>query len=124
MKWKIYFWVYTIISAFGLIILIPLLSKPNFENAEGTIENIILILGTLSYVYNKNIFKPVVWKTIFVLISIIWFLQIFASITTFEYLNFMHSDYSLEAIIFSMIISLPALIAIYRLGKANFLKIK
>ncbi len=122
MKWKIYFWIYLLISLGGLILVIPHLFEPSFELYEGTIENIILVLGTWSYAYNKNIFHSAIWKYAFTIILIIWLLQLFVAVTGIEFLFFTKSNFLSGQIIFSIAISVPALIAIYRLGKGKFLK--
>jgi hypothetical protein len=123
MKWKIYFWIYLIICCLGLIALIPLLSKPTFELFEGAVENIILVLALWSYTYSKKVFKPMIWKIMFTVIVVDWALQLVVILTKVPFLNFFHSDFALDAIIFSIVFSIPCMIAMYRLGKGHFLKV-
>ena len=40
--WKIYFWIYAILSLIGVIALIPSLPSFNFASWEGTAESILL----------------------------------------------------------------------------------
>lgn len=76
MLWKIYFWVYLVLSIIGLFSLLPQLSLFNFASWEGLAESVLLVIGTYAFVYNKSIFPNAAWKVIFSLISLVWIAQL------------------------------------------------
>ncbi len=106
-------------TAIGIIALIPALSSLNFASYEGLIEGIVLTIATYSYVYNKKIFPTIAWKCIFVYLLILWALQILVKIVPIDFLSFIETNIynGLGPIIFSIVLSIPAIIAMYRLGK-------
>lgn len=119
--WKIYFWIYAILSLIGVIALIPSLPSFNFASWEGTAESILLIIATYTYVYKKTIL-PNIWKVVFFLMLAIWIIQIlfYANIipALTPYLKIFETSISqgFEGVAFSILISVPAFYAVYKLG--------
>lgn len=120
MFWKIYAWTFVsifIIGSFVGLVILPY-SSLGFAELEGLLESIFLSIGVIAFAYKKTIFTKNTWKIVFVLINLIWILQIIAySITDPYYLNlFKNTDYGIEDVLFSLIASTPALVTIYILG--------
>lgn len=63
MWWKIYFWIYLVITAFGLVILVSQISKLSLGDWISTINNVVLVFGSYVYVFKKQNFSS--WKNIF-----------------------------------------------------------
>jgi len=125
--WKIYFWIYAVLSAIGLLVLLPQLSTFNFATYEGLLESILLVIGTYTFIYKKHII-PNIWKIIFFLMLIVWAIQLIyysnaiPSIT--PYLRFFETSISqgYGTVVFTMIISIPAIFAVYKLGFSKTVK--
>jgi len=123
MLWKIYFYVYSFLSLAGLLYLLPQLPTFNLSSLETVIETIFLILGLYAFIYNKkNLLSHNVWKGIFYSILTIWIVQliVYANAIPFitPYLAFLKTSFvqSYSEVALSVIISIPALFAIYKLG--------
>ncbi len=120
MKWKIYLWIYGIISVVGFFLSLPLLATFNFSSYMGIVENILFLIATYAYVYNKKVFTPLVWKVILILSLLSTILQIIALFVPSGsiLLKFMEQNVSndIGSIIFTIIFTIPSLIAAYRLG--------
>jgi hypothetical protein len=131
--WKIYFWIYASISLLGTIMLYgsgPLL---NLYTILSELLNVVIIVGTYSYVYKKNLLPKIFWFVIFwvflVLSSIYSFLSEFTFLKSYisiqvpEYLDYQlpQDVLTLENFLIGLVISLPSFIAIYRLSKDKFL---
>lgn len=54
MWWKIYFWIYLVIIAFGLIGLVSQISKASLGDWISLINNLVLLFGLFVYVFNKQ----------------------------------------------------------------------
>lgn len=95
--------------------------------------NVVIIVGTYSYVYKKNLLPKIFWFVIFwvflVLSSIYSFLSEFTFLKSYisiqvpEYLDYQlpQDVLTLENFLIGLVISLPSFIAIYRLSKDKFL---
>lgn len=122
MWWKIYFWLYLVLSIVGVILLLPQIPTFNFASWEGFVENIILIVGTYSFVYSKNIIISAIWKVIFILISLVWVAQVVyysnAVSTIKPLLQFLENKppQSFGLVAISILLSIPAMIAVYKLA--------
>ena len=120
--WKIYAIIYALLTIAGFFMVINTMASWNFGSWESMIESIILAIGTLIFSYGKVFLNNKVWKSIFIAILAIWIAN---AVSHFLGL----SDFILQANIKSdtttffvgIIISIPALISIYKLG---FLKNK
>ncbi len=119
MFWKIYTWIYVVLTAIGTLMVIPTVGSWNLASWEGMIESILLAVGVFVFVYKKPLFNKAVWKTIFIAILLVWIIQIFAYSTNIQFLSFLKVniiEHGIGFALFSMIIAIPALEAIYKLG--------
>lgn len=122
MLWKAYFYIYTFLNIVGFLVLLPQLSTYNFATWEGLLETLFLILGTYVFVFKKKMFSKNVWKGLFIVILTIWLLQLtlYANAVPFltPYLMFLKTSVSQSygGVSVSVVISIPALYAIYKLG--------
>lgn len=123
MWWKIYFWIITIISIIGLFGLLghsPLI----FGDLIGFVLNVLMLIGVYAYVFKKKIFSASIWKIIFWLNVILFVIAIvdlyFLPGFTKQYLSFLESKVSSAAssgaIVFTLVLTLPTLYAMYKLG--------
>lgn len=126
MAWKLYFWIYTLLSVLGIAVVIPQIGSFNFGSYEGLVETIIFILGLYSYIYGKKVFESYFWKTFFSFILIYWTIQILVLVIPVPALSFITPNIqgggNLITIIVSMIITIPALVSVYRLGKNHLFR--
>lgn len=122
MLWKIYSWGFIILTLIGMIVIVkdaPLV----FADTLGAILNILLMIGVFVFAYNKKFLTNQVWKIIF-WISIIFliegFLEVYILPKDFinNYLSFLQSKVvqSPTDVIFSWILGLPAIYAIYKMA--------
>jgi len=70
MWWKIYFWIYLAILAFGIVGIVSQISKLSLGDWVSTINNVVLLFGSYVYIFNKQNFFS--WKNIF-LVNLILF---------------------------------------------------
>ena len=132
--WKVYFWIYALLSITGFLVAYGNVGLINLASIYELAMSISLILGLYCYVFNKNIFSPAFWKFIFWYVIIIdTTYRVLYNFTIFKpYLEFnlpailksqmptLYIDFS--TFILGLFISLPAYIGVYRLSKGNFLK--
>lgn len=118
MLWKIYFYIYLVLTLLSVVILLPSISSWKFSIYESVIESIFLLIGLYSYIFRKKLFSKKSWQYIFCGILIIWILDTIRSFTNLPILAFLdnYSDWNAQEVFFSIIISIPALVSIYRLG--------
>ena len=76
MFWKIYTWIYVVITAVGFLFLIPGIGSWNFASWEVIIESILLTIGVFVFTYKKQLFNRAAWKFIFIATSLVWIAQI------------------------------------------------
>lgn len=124
--WKLYFWIYGILTIIGLLVMIPMISSLNFVSYLGIVEGILLILATYEFIYKKVLLAPNIWRVIFFILIAWWTLQILVALLNITSLNFLLTNVSgstdgLRVGIFSIIFSIPAMIAMYRISKGKFL---
>jgi len=123
MLWKIYFWIYTVLTVLGFLFLLPQLPIFNLMDYEGIIEGIFIILGLYSYIYKKKFLSKNNWRAIFYFIAIIWVIQLIAYANAIPLLTPYISIFKLNTIstynevIFGVFFSLPALYVIYKLSQ-------
>lgn len=119
MLWKIYAWIYIALSTIGLLVLMTGISSWNLSSWEGAIESILLCIAVFSFTYKKQIFDKAVWKLIFIAILIIWIATIIFYTTDIQLLNFLRVNaikFGITDVLLSVIVNIPALTAIYKLG--------
>lgn len=122
MWWKIYFWIYIVISVIGVIGLTQLISNFAFGDWIGFAQSILLVIGLYSYLFNKKVFSKKVWMIIYWVTVISWvqtLLDVFVLSGMIEnLLPFlkMNTPITTTDAVISIAISIPALLAIYRLG--------
>lgn len=118
--WKIYFWVYAVISVIGIVVSIPLLPSFNLPSYIGLLENVLFTIATYAYVYNRKVFTPIIWRFILVISVFTTLLQTIALFVpaTSDALSFIEQNASDSkgAFIFTIIFIIPSLVAAYRLG--------
>jgi hypothetical protein len=124
---KVYFWIYTILTVLGVLVYLPHLFTFNFATWEGLLESAALITGTYVYVYKKHVITNV-WKPIFFLmlsvciIQLLLYSNVIPSLT--PYLKFLETSIEQDfgTLIITIILSLPAYYAIYRLAFQKIVK--
>lgn len=118
MFWKIYAWIYISLTLLGTALLIPTYRSWNFASWEGVIEGILLASGVFIFVYKKDLLNREFWKYVFFIILVIWIADIIFYTTGFSYLRFFETSIPQSAweVLLSIFISIPALVAVYRLG--------
>lgn len=119
MFWKIYAWIYVVITAVGFLFLIPTIGSWNFASWGGTIESILLAIGVFVFAYKKQLFNKAAWKFIFIAILLVWVADIIFYATNVQFLSFLKVnaiEQGVGEVLFSIIVSIPALVAIYKLG--------
>ena len=119
MFWKIYTWIYVVITAVGFLFLIPGIGSWNFASWEVIIESILLTIGVFVFTYKKQLFNKVAWKFIFIAILLVWVADIIFYVTNIQFLSFLKVnafEHGVGEVLFSIVISIPALIAIYKIG--------
>jgi hypothetical protein len=115
MVWKIYAWIYAILMLLAPIDLVPSIGSWNFPAGVGVMEGILLAIGVLLYSYKRRLPNKEFWGCIFVLISIIVVLDVISIFRPLSFLE-MSTSISKSYALLTMLFSIPALIAIYRLG--------
>ncbi|MDO8639664.1 MAG: hypothetical protein Q7R53_01945 [bacterium] len=123
MWWKIYFWIFAVINLigiFGLLQFTPL-NKPG--DMLGIFLSIVLFLGIYAFVFKKKIFSQKIWKVAFVIVIVALIesiLEIYILPKDFskKYLSVFEMSISTSAGagIFTWLISIPAVYAIYQLA--------
>ena len=119
MFWKIYAWIIVVITAVGFLFLIPGIGSLNFASWEGIIESILLAIGAFVFAYKKQLFNKAAWKFIFIAILLVWVADIIFYITNIQFLSFLKVnafEHGVGEVLFSIVIGIPALIAIYKMG--------
>ena len=120
MWWKIYFWIYLAIIAFGLIGLVSQISKSSLGDWVSIINNLVLLFGSYVYIFNKQNFSS--WKNIF-LVNLILFAIFMVDYFLFSenllgsILPSLKSGFGLsqEEVLFGVIASLPVIYANFKL---------
>jgi len=119
MFWKIYAWIIVVITAVGFLFLIPGIGSWNIASWEGIIESILLAIGAFVFAYKKQLFNKAAWKFIFIAILLVWVADIIFYITNIQFLSFLKVnafEHGVGEVLFSIVIGIPALIAIYKMG--------
>lgn len=122
MWWKIYFWIFAVLTIVGVFLSLGELNKLTLVDWVGLLLNLILVISTYSFVMNKKLFSKETWGLLF------WVNLFFLTINVvYEFLlpeNIKSSltilQSSIEAdmgmILFSFLVSIPALYALYKLA--------
>src|SRR5712691_7160076 len=115
---KIYAWLYAAVIVIGILIFIPSIRAWNFADWVGNIEGVILAGGVLSFCYQKVLFRKEFWKCAFVIILILQVVDIIICTLRPSYLSFLENSGSASQsqVLLTILFSVPALIAVYRLG--------
>lgn len=120
MFWKIYFWFLLIIFIIGVVSLLSTgtMTLDTFADYEGLIESIALLLAAFGYAFRKKIFPADLWKLLFVVILVIWVFQTLIYSGALTGMSFLEASggYTLNEVLITLIISVPAMVAMYRLG--------
>ena len=122
MFWKIYAWIYAVAIATGTLVMIPTMGSWDFASWEGVIEGLLLAIGAFVFAYKKKLFNETAWKVIFIAILFFWVAGIISYTTNVQFLNFLKinvnvlGEHGIGTVLFTIIVSIPALIAIYKMG--------
>ncbi len=137
MFWKIYAVIYLLMILIGTLVLIPMIGpwmwmwagapegmvlpigSWNLASWMGVIEGILLAIGVFVFVYKKNFLNKEAWKFIFIVILLGWITDIIIYTTNLQLPSFFKVnafEYGVGEFLFSIIISIPALVAIYKMG--------
>lgn len=119
MQWKIYFWILLISSIIGTLIVAKDIINFNLGDWLGMASNIILILAVYSLVFKKQILSPQVWKVILWIMVGTVVVELEPTGTLKKILSFLEPNIlraTTEEMIVQIIIALPALYAVYKLG--------
>ena len=92
MFWKIYTWIYVVITAVGFLFLIPGIGSWNFASWEVIIESILLTIGVFVFTYKKQLFNKVAWKFIFIAILLVWVADIIFYVANTQFLSFLNLE--------------------------------
>ena len=123
MWWKIYFWIYLIVSVISLFALLQYAPFGLFE-ILGLLLSVVLLLAIYAYVFKKNILQTSHWKILFWIVIFLFveeMLELFVLPKDFvaNFAPFLKSNIPLNAgeRLFSWLVSLPGVYAIYKLGQ-------
>ena len=120
MWWKIYFWIYLVLTALGLISLVSQISILSLGDWLSTINNVILVFGAYVYIFNKQNFSS--WKNV-LLVNFILFAIFMIDYFLFSenLLGSIHHSFksglevSQGEVLFGVIPSLPVIYANFKL---------
>lgn len=124
MWWKIYFWIFAILSILGLFTYLQFIPW-NLGSWFEVITSLLAVLGSFAYIYQKKIFSPMFWKLFFWLVIINWVLALVYELTTlktmFELPQLLQSQHEISpvGIVFGIILASPAIYAVYQLGQGK-----
>jgi len=123
MWWKIYFWIYLILSVVGIFALLqhtPL----GLVDILGLLLSIVLLLAIYAYAFKKNILQVSYWKILFWIVIFLFveeMLELFVLPKDFisNLIPFLKNNVPLNAgeRLFSSLFSLPNVYVIYKLGQ-------
>lgn len=118
MFWKIYFWVYIVMTALGTIVLLPQLFE--FLTLVSVLLSFMLILGTYSYAYQKPLAKPLTWKIFFLFNLAFIITDIAVSLSySFQDLIGIYQEITtgnILMVLLQLLIDLPGMIALFILA--------
>lgn len=121
--WKIYFWIYLILSAVGIFALLQY-TPFGLVDILGLLLSVVLLLTTYTYVFKKNILQAGHWKILFWIVIFLFVEEMFDLFVlpkdfVVNLAPFLKSNVPLNAgeRLFSWLFSLPGVYAIYKLGK-------
>jgi len=124
MWWKIYFWIILILTVISLLVL-PQYFPLGPYDIISVLISVILLLGTYTFVCRKKIlqkyWKPIYWILVFFFIEELLEIYIFPKdLVT----NLLQSNIPLNPTerVLSLLLSLPALYAIYKLSALSTTK--
>lgn len=117
MFWRIYTVLYLLIIIVVTLFLIPTIGSWNFASWKAITESILLAIGVFVFAYKKNLLNRSVWKFVFNAILLFWTADIIFYTTNLQLLSFLEvNEYDLGAVALLTFVSLPALVAIYKIG--------
>jgi len=123
MWWKIYFWIFGVLSVIGVLALIKFIPW-NFADILIIVSSVLTVLALYSYVYQKTILTQQFWKYFFLFTVITSGLDILYNFTTLQNLytlpEFLISkafkDLTVVDYLIGLAITLPAYYANYKLA--------
>lgn len=123
MWWKIYFWIYLILSVVGIFALLQY-TPFGLVDILGLLSSVVLPLAIYAYVFKKNILQAGHWKILFWIVIFFFveeMLELFVLPKDFvaNLAPFLKSNVPSSAgeRLFSWLFSLPGVYAIYKLGQ-------
>lgn len=121
MWWKIYFWIYAILTGLGIVYYLQLFPFSLYDSIT-LLSSLLLVFITYCFVYKKNFINKNQWRLIF-------FLIVLLIMETIVELFILPKDFVVSLLggtelplttpehILSWVISLPAVYASYKLSK-------
>ena|SRR3989344_1944924 len=123
MWWKIYFWIFLILSIIGLIFFFGQLKTWSFADWFEVITSIIALIGVYAYVYKKKILSSQFWIIFFWIIIVNWLSGVVYAFTPLEeafplpdWLTSKTVTNEMEMLL-TILLSSPVAYAIYKLGQ-------
>lgn len=122
MGWKVYYWVFLLLSAVSVFTVLPQLSTFNIPGYEGLIELAVLNVGLYSYVFRKKLLSASHWRIIFWVITAVWvggalyYSNAIPLLTPYLAFLEINPPQQYSEVVASILLSAPALYAIYSLG--------
>lgn len=123
MWWKIYFWIYLIGNVINVFISLQF-APFGISDITGILLGIFLQLALYAYVFKKTVLQANYWKILFWIVVFFFveeMLELFVLPKDFvaNFAPFLKTNISLSAEerLFSWLISLPGVYAIYKLGQ-------
>ena len=133
LAWKIYFWIYSILTVSGIAVIYSETPLLNLSSLWEIFMSLSLIMGIYSYLFKKNFLPRLFWVFTFwvivVLDTLYRFFINFTILKTYLEINlpvFLSSQIGSNYMTFGnfflgISLSIPTYIAIYRLSKDRFL---
>lgn len=123
MWWKIYFWIFTLLTCIGLLVYLGYLPW-GVSEVLSVFVSVVTVLAAYSYIYKKNVLKQSYW-------NILWWIMLVLVIESLIEVLFLPKGFieniipfwksklpmGSGEIIFSWIVSAPSFYALYKLSK-------
>lgn len=121
MLWKIYAWIYGMLMFLATLDALSSVRSWNIASWLGVIEGIVLAMGALFFAHKKVPPRGGFWKAAFVIISISWLANVIFYAFNIPYPSALDMSITISKThaLLTMFLSVPALIAMFRMGFAG-----
>jgi hypothetical protein len=123
MGWKVYFWIFTGLSAIGFIFGYGKLENWTLGALFEVVTSILAVVALYSYIYHKHILSSIWWKVLFwswLVLDVFEYLYTFSPVKYWlkipEVLQGGVMEVNGSLLIFVTIISIPLYYCLYRLS--------